>query len=136
MPTYRRTFPGLPEEIRKARHFTTRCLAGSPATPQACLMVSEIATNALRHTKSGHANGHFTVTVTASEEHARVEIEDQGSRTGGVPHLAPHSVTDETSRGLAIVDALADKWGTQRPNTVWFELSWSTVSAATCRLAQ
>ena len=127
LPTYRRTFPGLPEEVRKARRFASQCLAGSATAEQVCLMVSELATNALRHSRSGHRNGHFTITITVGADHARVEVADQGSHTGSVPHLAPSSAEDESSRGLAIVEALADEWGTQNPSTVWFEVNWSPV---------
>ena len=61
MPTYRRTFPGLPEEIHKARRFIRQCLDGSPVAADAGLIVSELATNALRHTASGSPAGDSNV---------------------------------------------------------------------------
>ncbi|MDJ1137861.1 hypothetical protein [Streptomyces iconiensis] len=55
----------------------------------------------------------------------RAEVEDEGSAVGDVPHVDTEEEREaEHGRGLAIVDVLADKHGVERPNLVWFELSW------------
>ncbi|MDT3397197.1 ATP-binding protein [Streptomyces sp. B1866] len=122
MPTYRHTFPGLPEQILRARRFAAQCLTGSPASAAIRMMISEIATNAIQHSRSGHPGGHFTVTVMVQGNRVRVEIEDGGPRAGGVPHARAATPDAESGRGLAVVQALADAYGTIRPNIVWFEL--------------
>lgn len=134
MPTYSRTFPGLPEQIRTARRFAAQCLTGTPAAEHVTLMVSEVATNAVQHSRSGHPHGHFTMTITTRAEHARVEIQDAGSPIGASPRLSPARPDDESSRGLLIVQALADDWGTHHPNTVWFEVTWSLPRSETPQL--
>lgn len=126
MPTFRRTFPGQPDEISRARHFTYHYLRHTPAVAEVCLMVSEVTTNAVQHSRSGQPGGEFTLTLTMEDTGVRVEVEDEGSTFGAVPHVENAEPSEaEHGRGLAVVEALADKYGSGRPNVVWFELSWS-----------
>lgn len=125
MPTYRRAFPGQPDEISRARHFTYHHLRRSPVVAEVCLMVSEVATNAVRHTRSGELGGQFTLALTVGEGSVRVEVADEGSAEGEVPQVeAMTSLEAERGRGLAIVHALADRHGVVQPNTVWFQITW------------
>lgn len=106
MPTYRRTFPGLPEEIHKARRFIRQCLDGSPVAADAGLIVSELATNALRHTASGSPAGTFHVTVVLGRQVLAISVTDDGG-TKADPETK-HPGTEATcGRGLGIVTALA-----------------------------
>lgn len=76
MPTYHRTFCGRPEEIRRARHWTTTVLNGSSSTHKAALIVTELGTNALLHTATGSQDGSFHVTLTRSEEEIAIAVTD------------------------------------------------------------
>jgi anti-sigma regulatory factor (Ser/Thr protein kinase) len=86
------------------------------------LGVSELVSNAVVH-----GRGPIEVWVGLRSSTVRVEIRDQGG--GGVPALtrvAPRA--DQTGgRGLRMLDALADSWGSERAKAggilVWFQRS-------------
>lgn len=120
-------FWSWPESVPAARRFVTELLDRVP--PQLCetaaLLVSELATNAVRHAGAGE----FTVEVESVPAEGRlwVGVTDTGS---GEPKLAPLSLTAEHGRGLHLVATLADRWGARRrrrtaEKTVWFELHTS-----------
>ncbi|MFE6804453.1 ATP-binding protein [Streptomyces sp. NPDC057681] len=69
------------------------------------LIVSELVTNAMVHTAS--RNIEATVSVTATE--AIVTVTDQG--LFGTPVAREARAEEENGRGLALVDALATRWG-------------------------
>ena len=126
MPTVRRTFPGQPDQIFRARHFTYHYLRHTPTVAEVCLMVSEVTTNAVQHSRSGLPGGEFTLTLAVEDAQVRVEVQDEGSTVGAVRHVEEADPSEaEHGRGLAVVEALADKYGSERPNVVWFELAWS-----------
>jgi anti-sigma regulatory factor (Ser/Thr protein kinase) len=83
------------------------------------LMVSELATNCIRH-----AGTCFELTVCKTPGEVRVEATDHA---GGEPAIRSAGVTDLSGRGLRIVEMLADDWGVRRAvgrgKTVWFTLS-------------
>jgi hypothetical protein len=49
----RRVFPGRPDQVAQARRFVGRVLSGCPVADDALLCVSELASNAIRHTRTG-----------------------------------------------------------------------------------
>lgn len=88
-------------------------------TDTATLLVSELATNALRY---GGPPIHLL--VRRGERVLYVQVADSDAHAPRIHDAAP---TEERGRGLQLVDHLATRWGT-RPTpegkTVWFELSW------------
>ena len=116
-----RSFPHEPQSVPAARHFATGVLCGASArTLEAVeLMVSELATNCIRHTNSG-----FDLTVIRHGSDIRVEATDQA---GGTPTMRSPKPTDASGRGLKIVDMLSARWGVQSRatvgKTVWFMIS-------------
>ncbi len=113
-----RSFPCELQSVPAARRFVRGELASYPAaTVEAVeLMVSELATNSIRHAGSG-----FEVAVRAGKE-IRVEVSDRGD---GRPRLLTPRPTDPSGRGLRIVEGLSHTWGvSERPHgkTVWFTL--------------
>jgi len=117
----RRVFPGDPGQVPHVRWFVRRSLADQgPA--DAALLATELATNAIQHTRTG-GGGAFEVVICLHPAIVRICVTDQGS--AGAPVLAPAGRESPSGRGLAIVDALARRWGHQahgHGRTVWFEL--------------
>jgi anti-sigma regulatory factor (Ser/Thr protein kinase) len=119
-----RSFPGHPLSVPDARQYVTAVLAHVPTEVSdiAGLLVSELATNAVRH-----AEGQFSVAVLYTAEAGRlwIGVTDTGP---GTPVLQLPAVTAERGRGLQLISTLADRWGMRRrrgtaEKTVWFELT-------------
>jgi anti-sigma regulatory factor (Ser/Thr protein kinase) len=116
-----RTFPAIPQSVHAARRFATDALAGLPpeALESAELMVSELATNCIRHERMS-----FYVTISRTPREVRVEVTDSGS---GMPTMRSPGPNDPSGRGLQIVDMLSDEWGIEPEvpagKTVWFSLA-------------
>jgi anti-sigma regulatory factor (Ser/Thr protein kinase) len=126
----RRVFPGHPDQVRQARRFVARALDGCPAAADAVLGVSELASNAIQHTRSGQG-GRFQVLVWRGHASACVAVIDDGARCG--PAAQAHRPGDlaETGHGLRVVAGLAAGWGHQDlarsglpGRAVWFHLAW------------
>jgi serine/threonine-protein kinase RsbW len=89
------------------------------------LMVSELATNSVKHAHSG-----FKVSISDSGGEIRVEVRDTGL---GQPVLRFPAPTEPSGRGLRIVEALSRAWGTvdsPHGKTVWFTLPSNAQAAA------
>ncbi len=116
-----RSFPHEPQSVPAARRFAISVLGGSaPETLEAIeLMVSELATNCIRHTDSG-----FELTIIRSGQDIRIEASDQA---GGTPTMRSPKPTDASGRGLKIIDMLSLRWGVRSEGssgkTVWFTIA-------------
>ena len=116
-----RSFPNRTASIRDARRFIGDALATRHAAESdaVVLMVSELATNSIRH-----AGSDFTVLLTATAREVRVEVTDNGA---GAPAPRRPAPSDLSGRGLLIVDKLAERWGVRRQRsggkTVWFTVA-------------
>lgn len=78
-------------------------------------MASEIASNAVRHTRSGALGGWFDLTVSKARNTVRVAVADRGSPSEpGIPDDGGHFGAGVLTggRGLRIVNALANGWAT------------------------
>jgi serine/threonine-protein kinase RsbW len=141
-------FPGTGEQVSAARRAVAGALTGSPGLDAATLIVSELATNAVIHTRSGR-DGTFEVTLSRFGDWLRIEVGDEGAEQLPVagpdgpvlsagaeagPGAGPRSGPDpvfglaESNRGLAIVRALAQRWGctcAESRTVVWCELALS-----------
>jgi anti-sigma regulatory factor (Ser/Thr protein kinase) len=114
------TFAHSPASVRLARDFARDALRGTPpeVVESVILMVSELATNCIRH-----ANGPFDLRVIRALGEIRIEATDHGSEDPRVRHPGP---TDPSGRGLQIVDMLSTDWGCRRQasaKTVWFTVA-------------
>lgn len=87
------------------------------------LLVSELVTNAVVH-----AGTTSVLTATLLDDRLTVRVRDRGrgSGSGSGPVLLPDDdPTKVFGRGLVLVDALSDRWGTERDDqgsTSWFAL--------------
>ena len=111
-----------PAAAREAREFVSQqCKASgldSEVRQTAVLLVSEVVTNAILHGRSGPR-----LLVSIGEDVIRVEVSDDNSRA---PQLIEADADALDGRGLTIVDALADSWGScpeDGGKLVWFELA-------------
>ena len=128
-----RTFPAIPQSVHAARRFATDTLRGSAAaTLEAVeLMVSELATNCIRHERTS-----FHITILGSTREIRIEVTDSGT---GTPTMRSPGPDEPSGRGLQIVDMLSESWGVvpEQPSgkTVWFTVpATSGAPAASERL--
>jgi anti-sigma regulatory factor (Ser/Thr protein kinase) len=119
--SYAGTFSGHAEEAARVRREITAYLDNCPAVQDMILIASELASNAVLHTRS--RGGTFRVRCQLSPQTARIEVEDLGGPWRPRPH-------DDRPHGLDIVQALTgpDRWGTRLAGAggriVWAELSW------------
>lgn len=111
-----RRFSPEPASCRQVRRFVRAVLAEAGLDAEVSeLLASELATNVIRHGQT-----RFTVRVWTSTV-VRVEVQD-GNALNAIVRAAGRD--DEGGRGLALVDALADRWGVEDRDggkVVWFE---------------
>jgi serine/threonine-protein kinase RsbW len=113
--------------VAASRRYVRDVLRGHPlANIDAVeLMVSELATNSVKH-----AHSDFKVSINDSGGEIRVEVRDTGR---GQPVLRFPAPTEPSGRGLRIVEALSLAWGTAdspRGKTVWFTVPSKAEAAA------
>jgi anti-sigma regulatory factor (Ser/Thr protein kinase) len=117
--TEQRSFANTPAAVARARRFVALQLADAPSdvVEEIAIMVSELATNCVRHTVTD-----FTVSVERTERGILVEVTDSG---GGMPTVRRPEPSEPSGRGLRIVQELADSFGVRElrgtpGKTVWF----------------
>lgn len=97
--------PGDARSVPAARRWLAGLLAGELAAEDAVMCLSELAANAVLHSRSRRPGGTFSVRAAGRKAAIRVEVCDEGG-----PWLGPDG--DHTrGRGLTIVAALASAWG-------------------------
>ena len=94
--------PGFPEEISRARRWVREILGEQPCADDAVLIVSELGTNALRHTASGEPSGTFHVVLALSKHALAISVTDDGKSATSpeIKHPGPEATQ---GRGLDIV---------------------------------
>jgi serine/threonine-protein kinase RsbW len=102
---YAITLPALPSMVSVARHAVAAILGGASVADDATRIVSELATNAILH--AGDENGcAFVLNIVEMEGVLRLAV----LASSRAPKWRGRD--GDFGRGLVIVDALADKWGT------------------------
>jgi anti-sigma regulatory factor (Ser/Thr protein kinase) len=90
----------------------------------AVLLVSEIFSNSVRHSRSCAPGETVAVAVISGGGTVRVEVTDRAGP--GTPELRPADRDAEGGRGLQLVAGLATRWGWRRWRggrlVTWFEL--------------
>ncbi|WP_433516218.1 ATP-binding protein [Nonomuraea sp. CA-143628] len=124
----RYTFPGVPEQVRKARKLVEKLFTGTGREDDAGLVIDELANNSVLYTRSGQPGGWFGVEL-AFGTLVRVGVADLGGAGWliGAPSPCSHQPTPDDDlidlggpagleglagvalggRGLAIVAELA-----------------------------
>ncbi|MFD1542677.1 ATP-binding protein [Nonomuraea guangzhouensis] len=123
-------FPGAPAQVARVRGLVTAALGREhPLYDDCVLLASELATNAILHSRSGEG-GWFTVSVHAAGPLVRVLVKDGGS--SGSPCACRTGTQATSGRGLPLLDALSHRWGVIRESgatAVWFEMRLVTIPA-------
>ncbi|MFI7414565.1 ATP-binding protein [Streptomyces sp. NPDC049627] len=90
------------------------------------LCVSELASNVINHVGAGTPG---TLAVSMNGNRVRIEVHDPDSRA--LPTLVEASMEAEAGRGMALVSAVADRWGVQSHadrKVTWCELATGLTS--------
>ena len=124
-PAYSQTLPCETESARRAR-LLVRTACDTWHLPEladaASLVISELVSNAVAH--SGSRVMRVTVSRPAPDR-VRLSVVD---RSHAKPAQRTASEDDEHGRGLALVDAVSDRWGTDPLR--WGKRVWSELRAA------
>ncbi|MFI0977134.1 ATP-binding protein [Streptomyces sp. NPDC021093] len=119
--------PACPESVAHARHLTAARLTvwglGADVGDTAALVVSELVTNAVIHTGSDRVR----CELADGDGRLRISVRDEGIGPQGPRLRRSAEAAGEHGRGLLLVDALCDTWGSQENGpdsgrTVWAEL--------------
>lgn len=119
-PGYSETLPCEEASVRAARRLVRAAIAVwrmEDWAEDGAVIISELAANAVRHTRSRY----MRVTVSRpSPNWVRIAVVDK-SRAMPEPRSAAAADTD--GRGLLVVEALSDRWGTDRLS--WGKRVWA-----------
>jgi serine/threonine-protein kinase RsbW len=124
LSSWARAFPSAPRQVGVARQFVASLLNGSPLRDDAVVVVSELFTNALRHTESGKPGGLVVVSVIQWPQGVRIAVTDQGS--AGQPVIRnpnPNRQPVDSGNGLYLVARLSGR-------LEWHEDSWGRTICA------
>ena len=128
-----RDFAGTAEQVGEARHWIARLLPECDPLADVLLLAGELCANAVVHTRSGQADGWFSVDVELTPALVRVVVGDQGSALApAASAIAADDHDHDHGRGLWLVEALADDWGTARHpagRVVWADVRWRAEEA-------
>jgi anti-sigma regulatory factor (Ser/Thr protein kinase) len=123
--TFERAYPGTVDQPRRVRADLTEVAGACPVIDALVLLTSELAANAVTHSRSAHPGGEFTVRATLYPgDYVWVEVIDQGGA------WAASTQDDEHGRGLTVVAMVAGEgnWGIEEDDScrvAWFRLDWT-----------
>ncbi|MEW2179064.1 ATP-binding protein [Streptomyces sp. NPDC005406] len=109
--------------LRRAVRRHLRSWGLSDVTDAAEICASELAANVIRHIGEGTP---VTLVVEMNGTHLRVALRDPD--TGVLPALVHAGPEDESGRGMALLDAVSDRWGVilaAESKVVWCDLATS-----------
>lgn len=131
---WRHVFPGQERELAPLRRWLKSLLPACEARDDVIAVATELASNAVRHTRSGQGNW-FAVELTWHTQVMRVAVADCGGTS------EPHLITDplaEHGRGLLVVRGLSQRTGMtgdHHGRLVWADLAWPRQTSAIPRLS-
>lgn len=121
--------PGDAASVPQARRYVRGLLEPTdhPRTDDALLLVTELVSNAVRHSDSGRRpGGKITVIVVHRARSILVNVIDDGS-AGSIPRVRRDVDADSGGgRGLWLVRELATAWGwhdSPAGRVVWFQMA-------------
>ncbi|MEU1803886.1 ATP-binding protein [Streptomyces sp. NPDC019937] len=123
-PGYSETMPCEPESASRARRLVRAALNTwdlDPLIEDGMLIVSELVGNAARH--SGCRLVRVSVRLH-DRDRVRLTVTDKCRQ---LPTAQEPCCDDESGRGLMLVDAMADRWGTEY--RTWGKIVWAELHA-------
>jgi anti-sigma regulatory factor (Ser/Thr protein kinase) len=116
-PPVIRVLPGVPQSATAARRLTRQLLGDDhPVADTAMLLMSELVTNSVLHSRSRRPGGTVTVALCAGPTSVLIQVRDDGGpfepQVGTVRGAIEGASGAEHGYGLLLVDALAETWGT------------------------
>lgn len=126
---WRQVLRGEERQLGVLRRWLASMLLDHPARDDVTSVAVELASNALRHTASGHG-GWFAVEITRYPSIVRVVVADQGGPS------EPRVIDDpaaEYGRGLLLVHGLSLRTGVtgdQRGRLIWADIAFDAPGAA------
>lgn len=122
-------FMAEPEEVaalRRIMRLHLKVWGLHEVTDEAQLCVSELVSNVITHVGRGTP---VTLALSMSGTHLRIEVHDPDTRA--LPTLIDATSDAETGRGMALVSAIAARWGVQllpSQKVTWCELATGLTS--------
>lgn len=112
------TLPCRPESAAVARHVFDDFDLSEETLADARLLTTELVTNSIVHARGER----IELDVVVGAAHVHVAVCDQG---GGTPRVRDQDVDETSGRGLFLVDAIADEWGSHVDGrtAVWFRIA-------------
>jgi anti-sigma regulatory factor (Ser/Thr protein kinase) len=120
---WRELFPGEERQLSAVRRWVESLLPQCPARDDVTCVATELGTNAVQHTATGHG-GCFAVEVIWHQQWVRVAVTDGGAPEGPLMIDDPLAVH---GRGLRIVQGLSARTGVcgdHRGRLVWADIPW------------
>lgn len=116
LPTVELHLPHDAAAVPAARHSVASIVAyaADDLVDRVSLVISELATNVVLH-----AEAPFTLRASYTDQQLLLEVHDETSEG---PHDNESTDLDQGGRGMDVVDAVADRWGTtfhEPGKTVW-----------------
>jgi anti-sigma regulatory factor (Ser/Thr protein kinase) len=103
--------PGTAQSVSAAREVARELLGDEhPAIETTLLLVSELVTNSVLHSRSGLPDGRVALVLCTGPAGILIQVSDDGGPSE--PRVSAESAdASEHGYGLLLVDALADRWG-------------------------
>ncbi|MET7645736.1 ATP-binding protein [Streptomyces sp. NPDC005426] len=118
--------PAEVADLRRVVRLHLRSWGLSDVVDAAEICVSELVANVIRHVGEGTP---ATLVVEMNGTHLRVALRDPDTRV--LPTLVRAAPDDESGRGMALLDAVSDRWGVvlgADSKLVWCDLATSLVT--------
>ncbi|GAA3964412.1 ATP-binding protein [Thermobifida alba] len=109
----------------RVREFLGRAGCAETVRDDAELAVSELATNALLHSRSGQVGGVMTLFIRVGAGSVRVAVADQGRKDPAASDVIRREDQNEYGRGKLIVEDCSSRSGeywTEATHVAWFEI--------------
>jgi anti-sigma regulatory factor (Ser/Thr protein kinase) len=100
-----RAFPGVPDQVAVVRRFVRSECGDHPASGDTALVASELAANAIAHSRSGDVGVFIVHLCPVSALRIALIVTDQGGPAA--PQVQPAVADAECGRGLKVVTDLA-----------------------------